>query len=56
MNSSMEIYGRRSDEGGIPSASPPLLFRTIHDVALMIDRERSGRAYEPVSGSTNVPY
>ena len=27
-----------------------LLFRTIHDVALMIDRERSGRAASPTAG------
>src|ERR1700710_1323295 len=27
-----------------------LLFRTIHDVALMIDRERSGRAAQPTAG------
>lgn len=27
-----------------------LLFRTIHDVALMIDRERSGRAVQPTAG------
>ena len=27
-----------------------LLFRTIHDVALMIDRERSGRAASPTGG------
>ena len=27
-----------------------LLFRTIHDVALMIDRERSGRAANPTAG------
>jgi transposase len=27
-----------------------LLFRTIHDVALMIDRERSGRAATPTAG------
>src|SRR5450755_1963375 len=27
-----------------------LLFRTIHDVALMIDRERSGRAGQPTAG------
>ena len=27
-----------------------LLFRTIHDVALMIDRERSGRAESPTAG------
>jgi putative transposase len=27
-----------------------LLFRTIHDVALMIDRERSGRAAGPTAG------
>ena len=27
-----------------------LLFRTIHDVALMIDRERSGRATSPTAG------
>jgi putative transposase len=27
-----------------------LLFRTIHDVALMIDRERSGRAAQPMAG------
>jgi putative transposase len=26
------------------------LFRTIHDVALMIDRERSGRAASPTAG------
>lgn len=27
-----------------------LLFRTIHDVALMIDRERSGRTAQPTAG------
>src|SRR3954453_20450235 len=27
-----------------------LLFRTIHDVALMIDRERSGRSASPTAG------
>src|ERR1700692_3052622 len=27
-----------------------LLFRTIHDVALMSDRERSGRAAQPTAG------
>jgi transposase len=27
-----------------------LLFRTIHDVALMIDRARSGRAAQPTWG------
>ncbi|MGH7878846.1 MAG: transposase, partial [Candidatus Binataceae bacterium] len=27
-----------------------LLFRTIHDVALMIDRERAGRAAQPMAG------
>jgi transposase len=27
-----------------------LLFRTIHDVALMIDRERAGRAAQPTAG------
>src|SRR5437763_13447372 len=27
-----------------------LLFRTIHDVALMIDRERSGRTASPTAG------
>jgi putative transposase len=27
-----------------------LLFRTVHDVALMLDRERSGRAAQPTAG------
>jgi hypothetical protein len=27
-----------------------LLFRTIHDVALMIDRERAGRKASPSAG------
>src|SRR3989304_6211568 len=32
-----------------------LLFRTIHDVALMIDRERSGRAGQPTAGVIDSP-
>jgi len=32
-----------------------LLFRTIHDVALMIDRERSGRAASPMGGRDRQP-
>jgi hypothetical protein len=27
-----------------------LLFRTIHDIALMIDRERVGREASPIAG------
>src|SRR3972149_1080722 len=32
-----------------------LLFRTIHDVALMIDRERAGRAGQPTAGGGDSP-
>src|ERR1700716_1003377 len=32
-----------------------LLFRTIHDVALMIDRERSGRLEQPTAGGDRQP-
>ena len=40
--------GRRSMV--VPALCRRLLFRTIHDVALMLDRERAGREASPTAG------